>query len=125
MIITQKIKLKLTKDKRFHKAMLNESIVGKLRETVEWVCEKTGSTFELINEYRTTKTCSKCNHVNDSLSPSIRIFKCSKCGYKTARDLNSAINIYKKSKIASYRPLINKCTNEFFYSPFSGLRKIS
>jgi len=39
--------------------------------------------------------------------------------------LNSAINIYKKSKIASYRPLINKCTNKFFYSPFSGLRKVS
>jgi len=48
-----------------------------------------------VDPINTSKTCSICGHVNESLG-SNRVFKCPKCGLIMDRDLNAAINIVRK-----------------------------
>jgi putative transposase len=43
--------------------------------------------------YPSSKTCSNCQSVKDSLSLSERTFKCDSCGYEIDRDLNAAKNL--------------------------------
>lgn len=43
--------------------------------------------------YKSSKMCSCCKSVNDSLELSDRIYKCSKCGLVINRDYNASINL--------------------------------
>ena len=43
--------------------------------------------------FASTKTCSKCGEVNNSLTLKDRNWECKKCKTKHDRDINSAINI--------------------------------
>ena len=66
----------------------------KFRERLEHKCNETGSKLELINEYKTSKTCCNCSNEHISLGAS-KIYDCIKCKLKIDRDINSAINMYK------------------------------
>ena len=48
----------------------------------------------VIDEYRTSKTCSRCGEVKDDLG-SDKVFICDHCGHTIDRDNNGAINIMK------------------------------
>ena len=43
--------------------------------------------------YPSSKTCSRCGHVNKNLTLKDRVFKCDKCGLEIDRDDNAAINL--------------------------------
>jgi len=43
--------------------------------------------------YPSSKTCSNCKHVKESISLSEGIFRCEVCGLEIDRDLNAAINL--------------------------------
>ena len=51
--------------------------------------------------YSSTKTCSACHHVKDSISLSERMFKCEACGFEIDRDLNASINLENLFSTAS------------------------
>lgn len=62
-----------------------------------------GKTFYQIDTfYPSSKTCSCCGHVLDSLPLDIREWDCPSCGSKHHRDLNAAINILDKGLIDLY-----------------------
>ena len=43
--------------------------------------------------YPSTKMCSRCGHVRDSITLDERIYVCPQCGLSIDRDLNAAINL--------------------------------
>lgn len=49
------------------------------------------------NEAYTSKTCTKCGHIDNELG-SKKVYKCKKCGLVIDRDLNGARNIMLKNK---------------------------
>jgi transposase len=51
--------------------------------------------LKLINEYKTTMTCHKCSRIK--VVGASKEYKCV-CGVKVGRDVNAAINIYKKTE---------------------------
>ena len=60
--------------------------------------ESAGKVVVLVDPRNTSKTCSRCDWVKDDLKFSDRIFHCNDCGLYIDRDLNAAINIYKRGK---------------------------
>jgi transposase len=55
----------------------------------QYVCN-----VKVIDEFRTSKTCSRCGEVKDDLKTA-KVFKCDHCGYVIDRDYNGATNIMK------------------------------
>lgn len=51
--------------------------------------------------YPSTKTCSKCGYIKDSISLKERVFECPNCGLNLDRDLNAARNISRVGYIRS------------------------
>jgi len=49
--------------------------------------------FEVVDEKCTSKTCSNCGYVTESLELNIRRWICPACNTKHDRDVNAAINI--------------------------------
>ena len=61
---------------------------------LEHVAFKKGKTVAYINPwYPSSKTCSCCGHVLDSLSLDVRVWRCPSCQSVNDRDGNAAINI--------------------------------
>ncbi len=87
--------LNVAKYQTMHRAMLNQTPVGKLRHTLEWVQQKSGKHYKIVDESNTTKACSDCGHL-EKKTPNIRIFTCDHCGNTFNRDINSSVNIAKK-----------------------------
>lgn len=64
------------------------------RRQLGYKCERSGSTLVAIDRwYPSSKTCSLCEEVVDSLPLSVRSWTCEGCGAKHDRDINAAINI--------------------------------
>ena len=92
--------LDTAKYKTMHRSMLNQEVIGQLRNTLKWIMERSGKTCSVVDERDTTKTCFICGH-KEKKNPSIREFTCSKCETHLGRDINSAINIAKKDSLLS------------------------
>jgi len=69
-----------------HRSMLNQSVIGTLRDTVKWVMIRSGKTFSLVDEKHTTSDCSICGY-REGKDPSIREFTCPKCNNNFNRDI--------------------------------------
>jgi len=66
------------------------------RRQLEYKCQLYGSRVVFVDRfYPSSKTCSNCGHVKESLSLSERMFECSNCGFSCGRDLNASINLEK------------------------------
>lgn len=73
--------------------MFNQSLIGRLKKTLEWVAKKSGKQFMEWDEYCSTKTCSYCQHqLVVSLQPSVRKWECPSCSRNLIRDENAARN---------------------------------
>ncbi|MFX1299457.1 MAG: RNA-guided endonuclease InsQ/TnpB family protein [Promethearchaeota archaeon] len=70
--------------------------------------------------FPSSKRCSKCGHIKDTLSLSERVFRCEMCGFELNRDLNSARNLlwvaasWAETKnacleVGGYRSLVGQC----------------
>ena len=53
---------------------------------------------EIFRFYPSSKTCSNCGHIMDSMQLNVRNWTCPKCGKQHDRDINAAINILKEGK---------------------------
>ena len=85
------------------RAMNNESLIGRFKETLQWVAKKSGKISDIWPERNTTKTCSHCGYqVDGGLSPAIREWTCQGCQVHHIRDENAAKNglkyVYSKHK---------------------------
>ena len=85
---------------------LADASFGEIRRQIEYKAGWYGSTVVVIDRFApTSKTCSGCGCIKDSLSLSERTFKCDACGLVIDRDLNAALNI--KHLAASYADSLN------------------
>lgn len=83
-----------------HRSMLNQDVTGTLRKIVNWVMQRSGKTFSLVDEKDTTAKCCICGN-KEKKAPNVREFTCIKCNSTLNRDINSGINIAKKDKLLS------------------------
>jgi putative transposase len=67
----------------------------KYRERLKYKCKVKECNYIKVSEYYTSKTCSLCANVNESLGGS-KIFKCSNCNSVMDRDINGCRNIILK-----------------------------
>ena len=59
-------------------------------------CNKAGAILTKVPRYfPSSKTCSNCEHILDSLSLKERFWVCPVCGSEHDRDINAAINIFR------------------------------
>ena len=66
------------------------------RRHLEYKCQLYGSRLVFVNRfYPSSKTCSNCGHVKESLPLKERTFRCSECAFECDRDLNASINLEK------------------------------
>ena len=72
------------------------SMTGKLKYKLE---RKGGHLVKIERFYPSSKTCSCCGTINESLTLSDRHWACSTCGTTHDRDINAAINIRKQGII--------------------------
>jgi len=64
------------------------------RRQMEYKSQFYGSKLVFVDRfYPSSKTCSNCNAVKESLPLSERIFKCDECHFECDRDLNASINL--------------------------------
>jgi len=59
--------------------------------------ESAGKLVVLVDPRNTSRTCSRCGWVKESLKLSDRVFHCNACGLIIDRDLNAAINILNRA----------------------------
>lgn len=63
-------------------------------EILEWVATNKGKTIVYIDPwYPSSKTCSCCGHILESLDLSVRRWRCPSCKSENDRDINASINI--------------------------------
>ncbi|KJH69341.1 RNA-guided endonuclease InsQ/TnpB family protein [Aliterella atlantica] len=67
---------------------------GEFLQILEWVSKKKGKQVVYIDRwYPSSKTCSRCGHILESLDLSIRRWRCPSCQSENDRDENASINI--------------------------------
>jgi len=96
----------------FNKILQNEWRVKKFVGFLKYKCEKYGKIFFEVDERYTTKNCSMCGNRKQKILLSERIYSCESCGFVLGRDMNSAINIYKKA-MPTLLDLCKNRNNEF------------
>jgi len=70
------------------------------RRQLEYKCQLYGSRLVFVDRfYPSSKTCSNCAHVKESLSLKERTFSCPGCGFECDRDLNASINLEKATSL--------------------------
>jgi len=70
------------------------------RRQLEYKCQLYGSKLVFVDRfYPSSKTCSNCGQVKESLSLSERVFKCDECQFECGRDFNASINLEKAASL--------------------------
>ncbi len=73
---------------------ISDLALGEFLQILEWVAKKKGKLVVYIDMwYPSSKTCSNCGHVLDSLDLSVREWRCPSCQSPNGRDDNAAKNI--------------------------------
>lgn len=89
----------LIKNRRLAQSFSDASI-GMLYGMLEYKCRWNGKSFIKINRFfPSSRTCSKCNWVNNDLTLNDRKWTCEKCLIVHDRDLNAAINILNQGRL--------------------------
>lgn len=83
----------MVKIKRLSKAIMDIGF-AEIRRQIEYKVKRYGGKVVIADRfYPSSKTCSCCGYVKDSLTLSERVFRCEKCGFEIDRDLNAALNL--------------------------------
>ncbi|MBW4613645.1 MAG: transposase [Desmonostoc vinosum HA7617-LM4] len=86
--------LKLKGMQRLWGRKISDLAFGEFIQILEWIAKKKNKFVVFIDQwYPSTKTCSCCGHVLESLDLSIREWRCSGCQSINGRDENAALNI--------------------------------
>ncbi|WP_333025596.1 MULTISPECIES: transposase [unclassified Microcoleus] len=73
---------------------ISDLALGEFLQILEWVAHKKGKQVVFISRwYPSSKTCSHCGHVLESLDLSVREWRCPSCQSINGRDENAAKNI--------------------------------
>lgn len=73
---------------------VQDAAFGMIRRQLEYKCPWYGSELVIHDRFLpSSKKCSQCGTVKDSLALSQRIFRCESCGHEQDRDLNAALNL--------------------------------
>lgn len=73
---------------------IGDSGWGEFRHQLEYKCPRHGSELVVANRwFPSSKQCSSCGNVVESMPLSVRHWTCSACGSLHDRDLNAAINL--------------------------------
>ncbi len=73
---------------------INDVGMGMFRGMVDYKCERYGKTVKLVDRFfPSSKLCSACGHVVESLPLDTREWDCPKCGAHHDRDENAAKNL--------------------------------
>lgn len=72
--------------------------------------EETGCTVIVVDEYRTSRTCSSCSFYSGKCPFDGSFFSCPKCKIKVNRDLNAAKNILNSVLKSKKSSLILQCS---------------
>ncbi len=73
---------------------VSDAAFGEVRRQLEYKCQWYGSKLVVHDRFMpSSKTCSRCGEIKDSLPLSDRTFRCDGCGHEQDRDLNAAINL--------------------------------
>ena len=62
---------------------------------LEYKAVTSGSTLVKVNPRNTSKTCSRCGAITDSIPLNQRMFSCGVCGFVLHRDHNASLNILR------------------------------
>lgn len=86
----------MVRNRKLSKAVSDASF-GEIKRQLEYKAKLYGKKIIKISRwYPSSKTCSECGWINQSLTLSERRFKCSQCACNLDRDLNASINILKQ-----------------------------
>lgn len=73
---------------------ISDLAFGEFLQILEWVSLKKGKQVVYIDPwYPSSKTCSCCEHILESLDLSVRRWRCPLCQVENDRDINASINI--------------------------------
>ncbi|RTH89480.1 RNA-guided endonuclease InsQ/TnpB family protein, partial [Campylobacter jejuni] len=93
-ICLETLKVKnMVKNKKLAKAISDVSWSSFIEKLSYKVAENQGCLIKIDTYYPSSKTCSNCGCVKETLSLSERTFHCKECGFAIDRDLNASINI--------------------------------
>ena len=95
------------------KSGLNRGILdvgfGELRRQLQYKAERTGATVVAIDRwFPSSKTCSACGVVQESMPLNVREWDCPACGAHHDRDINAAKNIKRVGVEMLKTPIIQK-----------------
>jgi len=83
----------MMKNRSLARAVADASF-GEFRRQMEYKCSWYGIELVVLNRFEaTSKVCSRCGWVDESLTLSDRVFRCRACGHVSDRDDNAADNI--------------------------------
>ena len=87
---------KETRASKYISKGIQQNPFRKLLKKLEERCNKYGITIKKVDKYfPSSKKCSNCGNIKNSLKLSDRVYICDKCGLVINRDYNAAINIKK------------------------------
>ena len=84
------------KKNRLLSKKVSEQCFNKFLTMMEYKSSKFGIPFSKADKfYPSSKTCSNCGSINNSLKLTDRLYVCKHCGLVIDRDYNAAINLMK------------------------------
>ncbi|NMG19791.1 RNA-guided endonuclease InsQ/TnpB family protein [Brasilonema bromeliae] len=73
---------------------ISDLAFGEFLQILEWVAKKKHKQLVFVDQwYPSSKTCSSCGHILESLDLSVRVWRCPSCQSVNGRDDNAAKNI--------------------------------
>lgn len=94
---------------------ISDASWGLLTQMLEYKCKWYGRELIKINQwFPSSKTCSNCGNVKETLLLSERTYKCEVCNTKIDRDLNAAINIKNSGIKIPVVTVENSCNSEVY-----------
>ena len=85
----------MVKNKKLAKVISDVSWSSFITKLDYKIAENQGCIVKIDRFYPSSKTCSNCGNVKESLKLSERTYHCTECGFTIDRDLNASINILK------------------------------
>ena len=94
VICLETLKVKnMVKNRKLAKAIQDVSWSSFIEKLSYKVAENQGYLVKIDTYYPSSKTCSNCGCIKETLSLSERTYNCNECGFSIDRDLNASINI--------------------------------
>ena len=95
------------------KSGLNRGILdvgfGELRRQLDYKAKRSGTQLAVINRwFPSSKTCSECGVIQESMPLNIREWRCASCGTQHDRDINAAKNIKRIGVLQLHEPPVEK-----------------